>query len=285
MKRSVRLKEIEPNTVRALVPSDEYLRKTNGTIHKKEYITRTDSNGAIITGNEIEFTASHEDLILLGGSFVESSYVDETCRFAAVAERSLGGACKVFNYSYSGTTLFQSMLSFLSKVVGYHDPIKSKVMLFISYTDVDVLKLEGSYWNGSKRYAPILPALGEQRLSNHFQASDFRRVLKSFSDCLRNFGFDFTIVGSPYVSIDTMAEREFLISYFGNEIRANNKVRYRELLSSIAVDFAKDYGANYWNLHGVLGGRHELFYDHCHVNAVGSVAVGKAVADYYEKWC
>lgn len=284
MRRSIRLKEIEPNTVKALAPSGEYLKRTNGSIQKKEYLTRTDGNGAIITGNKIEFAESSRSLILLGGSFVESSYVDEGQRFSAVAERALAGACKVFNYAYSGTTLFQSMLAFLAKIVSSHDPQRSKVMVFISYTDVDVLKLEGAYWNNSKRYAPIVPALGDQRLSGVFQVSRYYAVLKSFCDCLVNFGFDYTIVDAPYVCLGTPSGRDFLRAYFGSEARANERVHCRELLSSVTADFAENYGAKYWDLHSILSGDLQYFYDHCHVNASGSDVVGQAVAKYYESW-
>lgn len=71
MRISIRLKEPETEIDIMQSPSEVYLKKCNNTLRFGKFRFRTDSNGAILTGNEYKKSPNVREVLILGDSFVE----------------------------------------------------------------------------------------------------------------------------------------------------------------------------------------------------------------------
>lgn len=286
-KRSIRLKENVTDTDRFLKPTTAYLHRTNGNILDTGYRVRTDSNAAILTGNSDILTPSQKDLIFLGDSFTESTYVSEINRFSAIVERTL--STRVYNYSYSGTTTLQLLNMFLAKIIPLHDSYNSKVVVFVPTSDIDcLLELNSGYWSSSPRYSPITPP-GKENFNptGMPQFSQIFPVFKSLVDSIINFGYELHVVLPCYQKFESPDEKAFLTRYFNSLSKAESIISYRNLAQAIVRDTCLNFRIPFTDLNLEIRKKdnlqkleiNDIFYDDRHLSETGSNIVSKILSD------
>ena len=147
VERYVLLREINPNFKAKYIPTDEYLNSTD-SLERKRYLVKTDRDGFIENGNNINFTENDESIIFFGGSTTEQLFVNEEYRWQSILERKLNEGqripkLKIINAGVSGNNLMHSTVNLLAKGL----PLKPKfVVLMHNVNDYGLLRLSGSYW-------------------------------------------------------------------------------------------------------------------------------------------
>jgi len=147
VERYVLLKEISPNFRAKYIPTEEYLNNTD-SLERREYLVRTDRDGFIENGNNINFTENYESIIFFGGSTTEQLFVNEEYRWQSILERELNkdqkiAKLKIINAGVSGNNSMHSTVNLMAKGL----PLKPKfVVLMHNVNDYGLLRLSGSYW-------------------------------------------------------------------------------------------------------------------------------------------
>ena len=154
IKRSINLKETNPNYFANLIPTKQYMKTTDSLI-RQEYTIRTDENGFIHNGNpKIDKTNKKSVRIyFLGGSTTETLFVPEQQRFPSILERKLNklgnqNLYKIYNGGVSGNHTMHSIFSLLAKVI---DKQPDYVVLMNNNNDLGLLRLTGSYWTAPQK--------------------------------------------------------------------------------------------------------------------------------------
>tara|TARA_B100001109_G_C18858993_1_gene473073 strand:- start:53 stop:1147 length:1095 start_codon:yes stop_codon:yes gene_type:complete len=147
VERYVDLRENNPNFKAEYVPSKKYLNKTD-SLERKKYLVRTDEDGFIENGNNLNFTKNYETIIFFGGSTTEQAFVKEEYRWQSILERNLNDQkvpkFKVINAGVSGNHSIHSTINLIAKGI----PLKPKyVVLMHNVNDYALLRFTGSYWN------------------------------------------------------------------------------------------------------------------------------------------
>jgi hypothetical protein len=154
IERHVLLKEINPNFKAKYVPTNEYLKLTD-SLERKGYLVKTDRNGFIENGNNINFTENDESIIFFGGSTTEQLFVNEEYRWQSILERKLNEGqripkLKIINAGVSGNNSMHSTVNLIAKGL----PLKPKfVVLMHNVNDYGLLRLSGSYWKSPVTHA------------------------------------------------------------------------------------------------------------------------------------
>ena len=201
-KRTIRLKEwgVQVDTTKA--PNEDYLRNSDSSLSPGPFALRTDSNGYIITGNQITRPGARRKLVTLGGSFVEGLFVAEHERFQSVSERLLdssGSFLQVWNAGYSGSTALHVFNTLISKVLRAKPYIEC-VLLFTSMSDSASTRRRQSYWTPDARYAPVLDPRNTNTWPDE-RAPTFEDTESMFSSMIATcnaFGVPVKIIQSPH---------------------------------------------------------------------------------------
>jgi lysophospholipase L1-like esterase len=154
LKRSIRLRELEPFTHLLARPTPEYLKDCDSLVNKP-YLLRVDANG-FIRPSKIH---QHPDLTLafIGGSTTECMFVDEENRFpylvGRILEKETGLKVNSYNSGVSGNDSFHSLDILLNKVVCLRPDI---VVMMHNINDLSVLTYHLVYWNNNPYRSIIL---------------------------------------------------------------------------------------------------------------------------------
>lgn len=280
-KRQIRFKEWGLYVDEWKTPIDERLQESDGTLERHKYRLRTDNNGFIRTGNELENAGGLRKIALLGDSFVESLYSDEDMRFASQVERNLlqsGRPFQLWNLGYSGATLLHSFNVFMNKLVPLLEYVE-QVLIFTAMSDQRTLTRKRSYWIRDATHAPLIEN------SNGFVPEDQdpsyanqRVLLKLFIQAVREFG------SSPVVVLTPFRNGSFVTDQLHQRIYGNqqNFDRQMSLLTEInenSRDVAESVGCKVFDAASHLDGRPEYFYDHLHLNSLGKRVMSRYLTD------
>lgn len=173
--RFLRLREQPRNAVQRDVPTDAYLTGTD--LEKREYTTRTDSEG-FIEPSRIHANPDLE-IFFLGGSTTECKFLPEADRFPVLVGRmledELGLAVNSYNGGVSGNHSMHSNLALLGKIVDREPEV---VVLMENINDLTVLLYTGSYWNDHASRSLIVapPAAGRTTMAPIRGVKDFFRA-------------------------------------------------------------------------------------------------------------
>lgn len=264
MKRSIRLKEHEPDSSREIVPAPQFVARADDSLGSGPFLLRADANGMIVTGNEVVPDAV--PVALLGGSFVESSFSAEDERFVSRAERALGGV-RFLNGAYSGATSLHLLNTLVNKIfplVG----ARAKVIVFVGQSDINVLEDQGTYWAKTQRWAPLLPEVQPALLPDETREST-QKVLRILVGAAQTLGIDLILATSPF------REGDFSTDPVLRGIFRRNADRYREVLElrlRLGDDVravAEATGTDLMDFQQMVGGRSDWFYDDLHLNPAG----------------
>lgn len=159
-KRSIRLKEFLANTNKIHIPSESYLRASPSLKKTQAYSQRTDFNGLMTTSYQFR----HDyHVILIGDSFVENIFVDESKRITNCLEKNFlryQRKIKIDNAGVSGATGLNLLNSILNKLVF----IKPNLIIYIQpCNDFSALLYEKGYGNDSKFFSNLVPSTDQDK--------------------------------------------------------------------------------------------------------------------------
>lgn len=264
MKRTIRLKELEPGTETWHTPAPEYLARTDGSLPAEPYHCRVDNDGFLVTGNP---SSSLPPLVFMGDSFVESMYTHEQDRFVSVVERGLTDF-RCLNASYSGSTTLQLFNNLINKIYPIGGP-GTPVIIFPPHSDTEHIYEPGSYWNQSKRAATVLPP-----------AVTANGALASGAEVLRSMLTLWVASALELGMRPILATTPFRVAPFGEDaaLRAiwkrNSDLYHQSLERRIACvqavrDVARLTGVDLIDAEAFLGGNPDYFFDELHLNPAG----------------
>ena len=161
---------------------------------------RTDENGFIKTGNEIN---GFYDVMVLGDSVVENYYIHEQDRICAVAERVLRDAglpTNVYNGGNSGSTTLSLLNILISKVI----PLKPHIVVLVTgITDAAMCGYPDNFWTPGQSSSPLPIAANVQQRPTSVEGLDLSaraKLIALFGEVCRQFGIRFILATYPYTS-------------------------------------------------------------------------------------
>lgn len=153
-KRCIRLKEFTANLTKTHTPSQDYIRKSPRLEKGKSYFQRTNKDGFIET--HLNYSAKN-NIILIGDSFIENIFVDESKRISSLVEElSLlsNHKVKVHNAGVSGST----GLGLLNLVINKIIPLNPDLIIYTQPScDFASLIYEKGYYNDSRFFSNMTP--------------------------------------------------------------------------------------------------------------------------------
>lgn len=270
--RQIRLKERAPLTLKELVPTPEFVGRSDETLGSGPFIVRTDADGFIKTGNNKP--NSDTPIALIGGSFVESSFCDEGSRFIDLAEKELHGY-RLLNGGYSGSTtlqLFNSMVSKIFPVIG----VGGTLIFFVGQSDADVYNRPGSYWTNERRWSPVTPGF-EPHESLPGGEAGLRQLVAIVIDTARTLGINLILASSPFRNGDFSHDAVLRKIFRRNRAVFKQRQRVREQIREITLEVAREKKADVIDFQGITGGEASWFYDDLHLNPHGHCEFSRAL--------
>ncbi|QEY25644.1 SGNH/GDSL hydrolase family protein [Neisseria zalophi] len=154
-KRNIRMKEFEANIEKIHIPTDEYLKKSPSLNKEQAYFQRTDENGFI--QSNLFFNEDFK-VVIIGDSFVENIFVDESKRIHSIIETrflNIGKKVKVYNAGVSGATGLGMLNTILNKIVY----LKPDLIIYVQpCCDFSALLYKQGYFNDSKFFSNLVPS-------------------------------------------------------------------------------------------------------------------------------
>lgn len=152
IKRSIRLREHEPNLNEVNKPHLKALEKTQSAfidnLPVREYRFRTDENGFILPAKVHD--QPDLEMVFLGGSTTECYFVDEDSRFpyraGALLSQRFNKKINAYNSAKRANNSMHSLDILLNKILPMHPGV---VVLMDNINDVNILLLSAgqSYWS------------------------------------------------------------------------------------------------------------------------------------------
>ncbi|OFU54971.1 hypothetical protein HMPREF3120_05280 [Corynebacterium sp. HMSC11D10] len=269
MRRTVRLKEQPIGKNDEVTPPDTYLVKTDGSLEAVPYKRVSTVDGFLDTG--VAHKLGQPTTFIVGDSFVEGMYCDESRRFVAQLAQRL--PVNVMNAGYSGMTTLQLLTVVMSKIAGLSQP-GDRLVAFVPQSDINPLLSERGYWNATKLYSSVQPPFEANRESSIDDLGALLAALKMFCD---GMGIELILGTSPHRVSDFDSE-EWVRNLF-----SNNKLRYEnarekayEIVEAVR-ECAEVLGVPLIDLHGKFHARTEFFYDELHLNHAGHDAIAEFI--------
>ena len=264
-KRAIRLKEFGTSVERKLVPSEAYLRHTNGTIEGDEFTLVTDANGFIVDPAYRDREGPR--VLVYGDSFVECSFIAQGQRLTDRMNAAQDGRL-VLNGGYSGSTTLHSLQSFLAKGV----PLAPSHLVYVLPSN-DVLSMmqNGGLWNfADQRYTPIIPSgtaavAGSAAFERN--AAALAPLLRALCAVTRDACIDLTLGTMPFIASDYREENWFRIRHNREADIYEGLADKRRHINGILREVAGDEGVRLLDIADMLPNDH--FYDDVHMNARG----------------
>jgi hypothetical protein len=270
LKRAIRLKEMEPGTSRLLTPSELQHEVSDLSLTPGSYPCNADEYGFLSTGN-VGFT-NDPPIVFMGGSFVESAFSTEEDRFVSQVERKLaarGARHQCLNAGYSGSSTLHLYNSLLNKVYPHVGP-GGKVVFFVPHSDRDSMYRPGSYWNGTKRGATILPER-EPKASAAIPdgVASTAALLRIVAHTSRQLGLDLVFVTCPFRNASFDTDAVLRRTYRRNRQAFNQSLQRRKELCEVARMVGAETGTRVIDGEHFLDQKPECFYDELHLNREG----------------
>lgn len=268
--RSIRLKEYDPNVEKQYIPTGELVETSDDTLQAGPFALRTDEHGFVITGNTVPQDAT--PIAVIGGSFVESSWVHEDKRFISQAERLMPGH-KLLNGGYSGSTtlqLYNVMLNKIYPIIGEGGTL----VFFVGQSDSDVINREGSYWNDTQRWSPIVPGFKSQETLPSGE-TQVRRLVELTINTARVMNINLVLASSPYRDGDFSNDPVLRRRFRRDREAFNAKKAEQDAIQQATIETGAQHGVDVIDFQTLTGGNPEWFYDALHLNEYGQTQFAK----------
>lgn len=247
-RQHIRLKEFDHNITKVHVPTEAYLLGAPLLDKQRAYCQHTDNEGFIKTGNYFHCDYT---IAIVGDSFVENIFVDESYRFESILERKLlmaGRRVRVINAGVSGMTGLSAFNLILNKLIR----IKPDLILFVQPSnDFVALLYEDGYFNDSNRFTNLVPPKDTQK-----------PVFETINEKKEQI----------YNNIVLMSK---LCELYGIKLiiatcAANSSKRQLAMMNDIIREQASNLCYQMIDLDKILAKDSRYYYDRCHLNKKGS---------------
>lgn len=267
-RRIIRLKETAPNMDVMRARPEGYAEGTDGTVGEGPWRCRTDSNGFIITGNDVPL--DYPAIVFLGDSFVEATFTPEDARFVSIIERGLqdrGVHFRCLNGGYSGATTLQLFNVFMNKVV----PLVGEggtVVFFIPQSDLPIYFRPHSYWYPTERYAPIIPPFEPEAVNLPKGSPATAAILRLLICAAREFKINLVLVSSPHRHADEWGQDDYLSRILSKEKHDSLSQRRADIRLAVEA-VVRDMHPPFIDADMKLAETSDYFYDELHMNDAG----------------
>lgn len=160
-KRSIRLKEFSKDVNKIHIPSESYLRASPSLKKDQAYLQKTDADGLMITSYQFKYDYH---IVMVGDSFVENLFVDESKRMTNYLEKSFlqqQKKIKIDNAGVSGSTGLNLLNTVINKLVF----IKPDLIIYVQPScDFAALLYEAGYGNDSKFFSNLVPSGNQDKI-------------------------------------------------------------------------------------------------------------------------
>lgn len=276
--RTIRLKETRRHRASWLTPSPEYRSLCDDTLDPGPFLTRGTSHGFLETGNPRPDATMN--LLMFGGSFVESNYCHEHERFASRVERDLPRRWRVLNGGYSGMSTLHLSSLLLAKAP-MHLPPGSAVVIFIGQSDLEVMGQEGSYWSTKARVTPVQPA-PERTEVPWDNMTALTRMIDAALSIADSLGLRYGVVASPFREADFSTDPVLRAQHGRDRARYRDSYKIRRRIVTATGEAAKAHSAPFLNAHEVMQAGD--FYDIMHLNAGGQARFSRVLRSWLDTW-
>lgn len=177
-KRSIRLKEFSKNIKKVHIPTASYLEASPSLKKNQAYSQTTDSDGLMTTSYQFK----HDyHVIMIGDSFVENIFVDESKRMTNYLEKSFlqhQKKIKINNAGVSGSTGLNLLNTVINKLVF----IKPDLIIYVQPScDFAALTYEKGYGNDSKFFSNLIPSSGKDEFKYETILENSYQILNNIS--------------------------------------------------------------------------------------------------------
>lgn len=259
IKRSIRLKEFQPNIEKQHLPSVSYLSKVSQIKDNQAFFQRTDKHG--FTTNHISFSSS-ERVVLIGDSFIENIFVDESKRITSRVEEFFlvkGKRVEVLNAGVSGATGLGLLNCILNKIIF----LKPEVIIFTQPScDFSALLYENGYFNDSMFFSNIIP-------SGNINKQEHETIEKNLKQILL------------VIELITKACQIYDIKICFATCCSNSSKRQLKMMNDVIRD-NQYLGYDVIDLDQKIPKNEVYFYDKQHLNEKGSDYIANIFFDYIE---
>jgi lysophospholipase L1-like esterase len=273
-RRSIRLKELEPGSSGTHIPSDDYIKRTDGSLPQIPYSFSVTRDGFLDT--EIPDRPHAPSMYLLGDSFVESMFAQPKDRFASRIGESLN--VNIRNGGYSGATSLHLLNVFINKIVPSCMP-GDTVVFFVPKSDINA-SLSG-YWAPERTLTPILPSSNTVRDATLQDTYSFLVLLVNAS---RLFSISLVLAISPDRYADFSTEQWIRNTFRRNRTLFNQAREASDAIDTISRDVASEMSVPIIDLQSEFGRKEQLFYDRLHLNSVGQPVIAEFLSNHLENY-
>ncbi len=255
-KRSIRLKEFVPYSEKIHIPSKQYLMRASQINPNQAFFQRADKYG--LMQNHLHMT-SDKKVVILGDSFIENIFVDESKRITARMEEYFlfsNMKVQVLNAGLSGATGLGLLNNLLNKIIC----IKPDIIIFSQPSiDFTALLYEKGYYNDSTLYGNIQP----------FNNTD-STIFETIQDNINQL--------SMIVSMVANLCHTQKIKLFFSTCCSNSSKRQLKMMNDV-IRNNQHLGYDVIDLDNIITKGELYFYDKQHLNEKGSDYVAKVYFD------
>lgn len=257
IKRSIRLKEFQVSIEKQHFPSANYLKKVSQIEDDQAFFQRTDKYG--FTKNHINFSSS-EKVLIIGDSFIENIFVDESKRITSRIEELFlidGKKVQVLNAGVSGATGLNLLNCILNKVLS----LKPDIVMFTQPScDFSALLYENGYFNDSSFFSNVIP-------SNDTEKQKYETIENNLEQILL------------VIELITKACHIYNIKLCFSTCCSNSSKRQLKMMNDI-IKNNHHLGYDVIDLDNLIPKNETYFYDKQHLNEKGSGYIANIYFDY-----
>jgi lysophospholipase L1-like esterase len=275
--RKIRFKEHQRGQKWTVTPTETQRQCSDETLGSGPFSIEVDDHGFI--SSSFESSPERSDIIILGDSIPENTFVDADARLSRVIERSLndhGHKVRVLNGGVSGATTLHSLNVLATKVIA----LRPKLVVVMNGTiDMECAIETDSFWTKHEYYDPFTydyvdtdrPYVTSHRPSDF---EDRKRLLRSMIYLSRQFSVPIALATSHYRGW----EGDALVP----KLRTRSEHEERSARWDGAHDATRlvssEMGVALIDVNAKFRGRRGLLYDDIHMNAEGSREIGQWMA-------
>ena len=260
-KRSIRLKEFSGNLNKIHIPSESYLRASPSLKKNQAYLQKTDADGLMTTSYQFK----HDyHIIMIGDSFVENLFVDESKRITHYLEKSflqLQKKIKIDNAGVSGSTGLNLLNTIINKLVF----IKPDLIIYVQPScDFAALIYEKGYSNDSKFFSNLVPSTDQDKFKYETISENSYQIFNNIS------------ILSKVCEINNI---DLCIA----TCCSNSSKRQLKIMNDIIRENSNILNYNLIDLDNLVPRNSDIFYDKQHITEQGSKFIADILFSYIDR--
>ncbi|WP_273392770.1 SGNH/GDSL hydrolase family protein [Actinobacillus porcinus] len=260
-KRNIRLKEFSGHLNKIHIPSETYLKASPALKKNQAYSQKTDANGLMTTPYQFK----HDyHVILIGDSFVENLFVDESKRITNYLEKSFlqhTKKIKIDNAGVSGATGLNLLNTVINKLVF----IKPDLIIYVQPScDFAALIYEKGYYNDSQFFSNLVPSTNQDKPKYETISENSYQIFNNIS------------ILSKVCEVNNI---ELCIA----TCCSNSSKRQLKMMNDIIRENSHILGYDLIDLDNLIPRNSDIFYDKQHITEQGSKFIADILYSYIDR--